>query len=39
MMGVTETIAEAMDDYVSLAVRLALDVQWRTAVRHRIAEN
>jgi protein O-GlcNAc transferase len=37
MMGVTETIAETIDDYVSIAVRLALDVPWRSAVKARIA--
>ena len=41
MMGVTETIAETIDDYVSIAVRLARDVPWRMAVKisankHRI---
>jgi protein O-GlcNAc transferase len=39
MMGVTETIAATVDDYISIAVRLALDVQWRTAVRRRVAES
>jgi protein O-GlcNAc transferase len=39
MMGVTETIAATLDDYVSLSVRLALDALWRTAVRQRMAEN
>lgn len=39
MMGVTETIAGTVDDYVSLAVRLARDPSWRNAVRRRMAEN
>ena len=39
MMGVTETITESIDDYVSTAVRLACDVPWRMAVQSRIREN
>ena len=39
MMDVTETIAETVDDYVSIAIRLALNIQWRMAVRRRIADN
>ena len=37
MMGVTETIAATIDDYVSIAVRLAQDVPWRMAVRAKIS--
>ncbi len=39
MIGVTETVADTTDDYVSIAVRLALDKSWRAAVRNRMAEN
>jgi protein O-GlcNAc transferase len=39
MMGVEETIAETVDDYVFTAVRLAQDVPWRVAVKNRILEN
>jgi predicted O-linked N-acetylglucosamine transferase (SPINDLY family) len=39
MMGVTETIAETIDDYVSIAVHLAQDVSWRQTVRARISAN
>jgi predicted O-linked N-acetylglucosamine transferase (SPINDLY family) len=39
MMGVTETIAETVDDYVSIAVRLARDESWRHAVRARMSAN
>jgi protein O-GlcNAc transferase len=39
MMGVIETIAETLDDYVAIAARLARDPQWRAAVKQRIAEN
>ena len=39
MMGVTETIAETVDDYIAIAVRLARDVPWRMAVRERMSAN
>ena len=39
MMGVTETIAETIDDYVSIAVRLACDVPWRMAVKQQMSAN
>jgi protein O-GlcNAc transferase len=39
MMGVTETIAESIDSYVSVAIRLARDLAWRTAVKRRLAAN
>jgi len=35
--GVTDTIVETIDDYVSTAVRLARDVPWRSAVKAKIA--
>ncbi len=36
VMGVTETIAGSVDDYVALAVRLATDPVWRRAVGARM---
>lgn len=39
MMGVTETIAESVDDYVATAVRLGQDKDWRAALSARIAAN
>ena len=39
MMGVRDTIAETMDDYVSIAVRLAKDPADRSALRARIADS
>lgn len=39
MIGVTDTIADSIDDYVRIAVRLAKDVQWRTAARSRMLDN
>lgn len=39
MMGVTETIAGSIDDYVTTAVRLGRDSVWRGEVRARIAAN
>lgn len=38
-MGVTDTIAETIDDYVSIAVRLGKDAAWRRSLRSRIAES
>jgi predicted O-linked N-acetylglucosamine transferase (SPINDLY family) len=35
MMGITETITETLDEYVSVAVRLARDVPWRMAMKER----
>lgn len=37
MMGMTETIAETIDDYVMLAVRLARDPEWRRSIANRVA--
>ena len=37
MMGVTDTIARTVDEYVSIAVRLAQDKEWRSDVRRAIA--
>jgi protein O-GlcNAc transferase len=39
MMGVNETIASTVDDYVSTAIRLARDVSWRMAFKNKISEN
>ncbi len=39
MMGVTDTIAATLDDYVAIAARLARDGQWRSAIRQRISES
>jgi protein O-GlcNAc transferase len=39
MMGVTETIGATVDDYVSLAVRLGSDSNWRHQLTRKIAEN
>ena len=36
-MGVTETIAATIDDYVSIAVRLGKDEAWRRSLRQHIA--
>jgi predicted O-linked N-acetylglucosamine transferase (SPINDLY family) len=38
MMGVSETIAATLEDYVAIAVRLARDAAWRKAIGERIAE-
>jgi protein O-GlcNAc transferase len=39
MMDVTDTIAGGIDDYVAIAVRLALDRTWRDVVKAKIAAN
>jgi protein O-GlcNAc transferase len=38
-MGITETIADTIDDYVAIAVRLARDVPWRMSLKQKMAEN
>jgi predicted O-linked N-acetylglucosamine transferase (SPINDLY family) len=38
-MGVEDTIAQTLDEYVGNAVRLARDVAWRSAVKDKIARN
>ena len=37
LIGVTDTIAASLDDYVELAARLARDHEWRTQIRKAIA--
>jgi len=37
LIGVTDTIAATLDDYVGLAARLARDRDWRIAIRKAIA--
>jgi predicted O-linked N-acetylglucosamine transferase (SPINDLY family) len=39
MMDVEETLTETVDDYVSVAIRLARDLPWRIAVKNRISRN
>ena len=38
-IGVTETTAATMDDYVAIATRMAKDGSWRAAIKARIAAN
>jgi predicted O-linked N-acetylglucosamine transferase (SPINDLY family) len=38
MMGVAETIAQTLDDYVSTAVRLAHDLPWRIWIKSKMAK-
>lgn len=37
LMGVTDTIAATLDEYICLASRLARDLEWRTALQKAIA--
>ena len=39
MMGITATIAATVDDYVSTAIHLARDEQWRKGIKIDIARN
>ena len=39
MMGITETIADSIDDYVEIAVRLGRDLPWRKQIGGQVAEN
>jgi predicted O-linked N-acetylglucosamine transferase (SPINDLY family) len=37
MMGMPETIASTIDEYVALAVRMGTDPTWRLALKERVA--
>lgn len=39
MMGITETIASNLNEYIELSVRLGLDSQWRKRISEKIAAN
>ena len=39
MMGVTETVATTIDEYVAIAASLGQDSQYRHSVSSRMAEN
>jgi protein O-GlcNAc transferase len=39
MMGVTETIAESLDEFIDLAVRLGRDSQFRSEIKEKISQN
>jgi predicted O-linked N-acetylglucosamine transferase (SPINDLY family) len=39
MMGITETIATSVDEYIELAVRLGLNSEWRYQISGKIASN
>jgi predicted O-linked N-acetylglucosamine transferase (SPINDLY family) len=36
MMGMAETVAGTIDDYVSLAIRIARDPEWRASLKMRV---
>ena len=38
MMGITETIADSIDEYVKIAIRLGVDLNWRSEMRQKIKE-
>lgn len=35
-MGITETIATSVDEYVDIAIRLGLDQNWRSVLKNKI---
>jgi protein O-GlcNAc transferase len=39
MMGITETIASRLDEYIEIAVRLGTDLEWRKQTSDKIAAN
>jgi predicted O-linked N-acetylglucosamine transferase (SPINDLY family) len=39
MMGMPETVAGTIDDYVALAIRMGRDRDWRAALKQRIASD
>jgi predicted O-linked N-acetylglucosamine transferase (SPINDLY family) len=39
MMGMPETAAHTIDDYVALAARMAKELSWRADIKRRIAHN
>jgi predicted O-linked N-acetylglucosamine transferase (SPINDLY family) len=39
MMGMSETIAETVDDYVALGIRMGRDPAWRGEVKNRVIAN
>jgi protein O-GlcNAc transferase len=39
MMGLTETIASSLDEYIELAVRLGVDPEWRKQISNTIDAN
>jgi len=38
-LGITETIAKNREDYIKIAIKLGLDVEWRLAIREKIKQN
>jgi protein O-GlcNAc transferase len=39
MMGMAETVAGTIDDYVSLAIRIARDPEWRASLKMRVTRD
>jgi predicted O-linked N-acetylglucosamine transferase (SPINDLY family) len=37
MIWIEDIIVETVDDYVAIAIRLARDAPWRTAIRNKIS--
>jgi protein O-GlcNAc transferase len=39
MMGITDTVADTLDDYVFIAARLGRDTAWRAEMKRRVSES
>ena len=39
MMGLIETIATTLDEYIALAVKLVQDLEWRQYISDKISKN
>jgi protein O-GlcNAc transferase len=39
MMGLKKTVASDLDEYIKLAVRLGLDMEWRKQISEEVAAN
>jgi predicted O-linked N-acetylglucosamine transferase (SPINDLY family) len=39
MMGVTETIASSLDEYIEIAIKLGQDADYRRLISRKIASN
>lgn len=38
-LGIIETIAQNREDYIKIAIKLGLDLEWRLAIREKIKQN
>jgi predicted O-linked N-acetylglucosamine transferase (SPINDLY family) len=38
-LEITETIAQNREEYIKIAIKLGLDLEWRLAIREKIKQN